>query len=330
MPPEASAPWGSGEPPAIFLMGPTAAGKTELALALARQLPVELVSVDSAMVYRGLDIGTAKPPPATREQIPHYLIDICEPTESYSAGRFRRDATAALAAIRAQGRAPLLAGGTGLYFRALEQGFSPLPPTKPAVRERLEARLRTQGLAALRAELERVDPASARRIHPNDSQRTQRALEVYETANAPLSELFARGRLNPLSQRVIKLALAPSDRRVARERIRRRFLAMLEAGLVEETRRFFEREDMHAGLPSMRLVGYRQAWRHLEGRIDAATMREQAVVATQQLAKRQLTWLRGERDAVWFDSLDPGHPQAVLAFLQARLKAPVDSVAGLG
>ena len=330
MPPEASAPWGPGEPPAIFLMGPTAAGKTELALALARWLPVELVSVDSAMVYRGLDIGTAKPARATREQVPHHLIDICEPTESYSAGRFRRDAMAALAAIRAQGRAPLLAGGTGLYFRALEQGFSPLPPTERAVRERLEARLRTQGLAALRAELERVDPASARRIHPNDSQRTQRALEVYETANTPLSELFAQGRLNPLSQRVIKLALAPSDRRVARERIRRRFLAMLEAGLVEETRRFFEREDMHAGLSSMRLVGYRQAWRHLEGRIDAATLEEQAVVATQQLAKRQLTWLRGERDAVWFDSLDPAHPQAVLAFLQAQLKAPVDSVAGLG
>ena len=327
MPPEASAPWGPGDPPAIFLMGPTAAGKTELALALARWLPVELVSVDSAMVYRGLDIGTAKPARAAREQVPHHLIDICEPTESYSAGRFRRDALAAMAAIRAQGRAPLLVGGTGLYFRALEQGFSDLPPTDRAVRERLAARLRQQGLAALRTELERVDPASARRIHPNDSQRTQRALEVYEATNTPLSELFARGRINPLSQGLIKLALAPSDRRAARERIRRRFRAMLEAGLVEETRRFFQRDDMNAGLPSMRLVGYRQAWRHLEGRIDAAALEEQAVTATQQLAKRQLTWLRGERGAVWFDSLDPAHPQAALAFLQARLKAPVDSVA---
>lgn len=298
-------------------MGPTTAGKTALALELVARFPMEIISVDSALVYRGLDIGTAKPSRTTRERFPHRLVDICEPTESYSAGRFRRDAAAAIDDIRQQGRAPLLVGGTGLYFRALEHGFSQLPGSDPAVRRRLAARLREQGAVALHQQLQQVDPASARRLHPHDSQRIQRALEVHEMTGRPLSELLAPGRREALSGDIVKLALAlPTP--VIRERAERRFAHMLAAGLVDEVRGFFERKDMHTELPSMRLVGYRQVWRCLEGRGDCREMQERAVIATRQLAKRQMTWLRGERNVTWFDAAKAGVVDDVAAFLEQR------------
>ena len=301
--------------PVIFLMGPTASGKTSLAVELITRLPAEIISVDSAMVYRGMDIGTAKPTREVLGKAPHRLIDICDPTESYSAGRFRRDAVTAMNEIRENNRIPLLVGGTGLYFRSLEQGFSDLPSTDPAVRIRLTKLLQERGSRALHDELSRVDPVSARRLHPNDSQRIQRALEVYEMTKMPLSGVFAGGRLEPLTHKVIKLALAPSDRSITHKRVRQRFTRMLDSGLVDEVRGFFNREDMHEGLTSMRLVGYRQVWRYLDGRLSYPEMREQAVIATRQLAKRQMTWLRAEENTTWFDSSEPGVLYEILEFL---------------
>ena len=239
----------------VFLMGPTAGGKTSLAVELVKQLPLEIVSVDSAMVYRGMDIGTAKPPPAIQQIAPHRLIDICEPTEAYSAGRFREDALAAIEDIRNNNRVPLLVGGTGLYFRTLEQGFSKLPATAPALRARLTQRMRECGSPALHAELQQVDPESATRIHPNDTQRVQRALEVYEMTKTPLSVLIGEGRLGALPRTVIKLALAPSDRQVLRERAEQRFMQMLQQGLVDEVRGLFRREDIHEG-PDLNAPGW--------------------------------------------------------------------------
>ena len=300
----------------IFLMGPTASGKTSLAVELVKHLPLEIISVDSAMVYRGMDIGTAKPTRAVLEAAPHHLIDICEPTESYSAGRFRRDAMVAIEEIRRNNRIPILVGGTGLYFRSLEKGFSDLPATDPALRARLTRMLLAHGPAALHAELKRVDPVSAERLHSNDSQRIQRALEVYEMTGTPLSGLTAAGRQGPLPCKVIKLALVPSDRRIIREQARRRFIRMLEKGLVEEVRGFFRRDDMHEGLTSMRMVGYRQVWSYLAGRFSYPEMRERAIIATRQLAKRQVTWLRREENTTWFDSSRPEFAQELTGFLR--------------
>ena len=300
----------------IFLMGPTASGKTSLAVELVKHLPLEIISVDSAMVYRGMDIGTAKPTREVLEVAPHRLIDICDPTEAYSAGRFRRDAMAAIEEIRGNNRIPVLVGGTGLYFRSLEQGFSDLPSTDPALRTRLTQMLRERGSPALHADLSRVDPASAGRLHPNDSQRIQRALEVYEMTKTPLSVLIAEGRLGALPYNVIKLVLAPSDRRIIREQARQRFIGMLDNGLVDEVHGFFKREDMHEGLSSMRMVGYRQVWCYLAGRFSYAEMRERAVIATRQLAKRQLTWLRAEENTTWFDSSRPEIALEVQEFLR--------------
>ena len=299
----------------VFLMGPTAGGKTSLAVELVKQLPLEIISVDSAMVYRGMDIGTAKPPPAIQQIAPHRLIDICEPTEAYSAGRFREDALAAIEDIRNNNRVPLLVGGTGLYFRTLEQGFSKLPATAPALRARLTQRMRECGSPALHAELQQVDPESATRIHPNDTQRVQRALEVYEMTKTPLSVLIGEGRLGALPRTVIKLALAPSDRQVLRDRAEQRFMQMLQQGLVDEVRGLFQREYIHEGLTSMRLVGYRQVWSYLAGRSSYSEMRERAVIATRQLAKRQLTWLRTEENTTWFDSTGAQVTDDVIKFL---------------
>lgn len=299
----------------IFLMGPTAGGKTSLAVELVKQLPLEIISVDSATVYRGMDIGTAKPTREILQIAPHRLIDICDPTEAYSAGRFREDALAAIEEIRRSNRVPLLVGGTGLYFRTLEQGFSNLPATTPALRARLAQTLRQRGSAALHAELQQVDPESARRIHPNDSQRVQRALEVYEMTQTPLSALTREGRLGALPQAVVKLALAPSVRQVLRERAERRFIRMLQQGLVDEVRGLFQREDMHGDLVSMRLVGYRQVWSYLAGRSSYSEMRERAVIATRQLAKRQVTWLRREKNTTWFDSSRAEITHNVMKFL---------------
>lgn len=304
----------------IFLMGPTAGGKTALAVALRERLPVELVSVDSAMVYRGMDIGTAKPGPELLSKAPHRLIDICDPAESYSAARFRSDALAAIDAIRASGRIPLLTGGTGLYFRALEQGLSKLPGADPALRSRLSARLRQQGAAALHKTLAEVDPASAQRLHPNDTQRVQRALEVYEITGIPYSEALNTGRAAPSPHRIIKLAAAPAQRNVIHTRVAQRFDRMLDAGLVAETQALYERPDLHAGLSAMRLVGYRQVWQHLAGRLNYEAMRTRAIIATRQLAKRQFTWLRRERELTWFDSSKPDITDTILRFLQTHIR----------
>ncbi len=288
-------------PLAIFLMGPTASGKTALACALADRFPVELVSVDSALVYRGLDIGAAKPDAATLARWPHALIDIRDPAQPYSAAEFRDDALAAMQAIAARGRVPLLVGGTGLYFRALQRGLSDLPEADPALRAQLAGEAARIGWPAMHARLARLDPAAAARIGPNDAQRLQRALEVIELSGRPLSELQRGGRGAAFPWRVLKLALLPADRAPLHARIAERFDAMLAAGFLDELRALRARGDLHADLPAIRAVGYRQGWEYLDGRTDAAGFRERAIFATRQLAKRQITWLRAELDARTFD-----------------------------
>ncbi|RMG31892.1 MAG: tRNA (adenosine(37)-N6)-dimethylallyltransferase MiaA [Gammaproteobacteria bacterium] len=274
----------------LCLMGPTATGKTDLAVALAERWPVEIVSVDSAMVYREMDIGTAKPGPELLARAPHRLIDLLDPSERYSAARFVADACAAIRDIRAAGRIPLLVGGTGLYFKALQEGLSELPAADPDLRRTLEARLAREGPAALHAELARVDPVSAARIRPGDPQRIQRALEVHALTGVPLSEHLRRRR-PPLAARFVNLVLT-ADRAWLRERIAQRFARMLEAGFLAEVARLRARGDLTPDLPSMRAVGYRQAWRHLAGETDFETFRREAVQATRGYAKRQQTWFR--------------------------------------
>lgn len=300
-------------PPAIFLMGPTAAGKTDLALDLARQLPCELISVDSALVYRGMDIGTAKPEKAILEVFPHRLIDIRDPAQSYSAAEFRSDALAAMAEITAKGRIPLLVGGTMLYYKALLEGLADMPSADPAVRAGLEARAEREGWEALHRELAEVDPESAARIHPNDPQRLTRALEVYQVSGMTMTAHRQRQALqNPdsgpsgrgqLPYTVAHLAIAPTQRQVLHARIAQRFRLMLEQGFVEEVEALRERRDLHAGLPSIRAVGYRQVWEYLDGDLTRAEMEERGIIATRQLAKRQFTWLRSWADIHWLDSL---------------------------
>lgn len=293
-------------PLAIFLMGPTASGKTALACELADRFPLGLVSVDSALVYRGLDIGAAKPDAATLARYPHELIDIRDPAQPYSAAEFRVDALAAMQRIGAQGRVPLLVGGTGLYFRALQQGLSDLPEADPATRARLAAEARQFGWPAMHARLVALDPAAASRIGCNDVQRLQRALEVIELTGRPLSELQRGGAVARFPWRVLKLALLPADRHMLHERIAQRFDAMLAEGFLDEVRALHARGDLHADLPAIRAVGYRQAWEHLDGRSDAATFRDRAIFATRQLAKRQITWLRSDYGARLFDPARPG------------------------
>ncbi len=289
-------------PPAIFLMGPTAAGKTALAVGLVERFPLEIISVDSALVYRGMDIGTAKPDAATLARAPHALIDVRDPHESYSAAAFREDALACMAAITARGRVPLLVGGTMLYYRALLQGLDDLPRADPVVRADIEDAARARGWPALHAELAGVDPQTAARLAPNDAQRIGRALEIYRLSGQPMSAQLARQGAS-LPYRVLQLALIPGDRAVLHQRIAARFDAMLAEGLLDEVRRLRIRYPLTPALPSMRAVGYRQTWAHLDGEIDATTLREQGIAATRQLAKRQLTWLRSWPDAVRLDSL---------------------------
>lgn len=279
--------------PTVFLMGPTAAGKTELAVRLAERLPADVVSVDSAMVYRGMDIGTGKPPAEVLARAPHRLIDVREVTETYSAGEFREDALREIAAIRAGGRIPLLVGGTLLYFRALERGLAPLPAAAPSVRARIEAEAERSGWSALHARLAAADPRTARRIHRHDRQRIQRALEVFEVSGRPLSEWHEDERRTAgLAGPLVRLVLMPADRADLHRAIDTRFRAMIGRGFVEEVRTLAERVGAHPTLPSMRAVGYRQVFEYLEGRCSRATMAERAVAATRQLARRQLTWLR--------------------------------------
>jgi tRNA dimethylallyltransferase len=287
-------------PLAIFLMGPTASGKTALACELSERFSLDLVSVDSALVYRGMDIGTAKPDSATLARYPHALIDIRDPSQPYSAADFSRDALPVMQQISAQGRVPLLVGGTGLYFRALQQGLSNLPDADPAVRARLFAEAQRIGWPALHARLATLDVPAAARIGANDAQRLQRALEVIELTGRPLSELQQRGH-SLFPWRVLKLALLPEDRRELHARIAQRFDVMLAEGFLDEMRALRARGDLHADLPAIRAVGYRQAWEHMDGKTDAAEFRDRAIFATRQLAKRQITWLRSDVGARLFD-----------------------------
>ncbi len=293
-------------PLAIALMGPTASGKTALAADWAQELGTEIISVDSALVYRGLDIGAAKPDAATLARAPHRLIDIRDPHEIYSAADFARDALAEMYSLARSDRIPLLVGGTGLYFRALLDGLSDMPEADPSMRASLMHEANQHGWANLHAELARVDPAAAARIHENDPQRIVRALEVFRLSGLPISHWQQATRRRRFPFRVLRLVLAPVDRRVLHQRIEARFDAMLEQGFLDEVRTLRRDPRLQElpnarDLPAIRAVGYRQAWAHLEGETDAATFREQAIAATRQLAKRQLTWLRGEVDARWLD-----------------------------
>ena len=293
-------------PPAIALMGPTASGKTAFALALADRLGGEIVSVDSALVYRGLDIGAAKPTPAERAAVPHHVVDLRDPWEPYSAAEFAADARAAVEAIVARGKVPILAGGTGLYFRAVLHGLPPMPEADPATRSRLEREAAERGWPALHSELARVDPAAAARIRPGDAQRIQRALEVWRLSGRTLSAWQADPPPPRVPVRVLKLVLAPASRETLHARIEQRLDAMLAAGFLDEVRGLralpaLRDHPRPLQLPALRAVGYRQAWEHLDGTTDAATFRDRAVFATRQLARRQLTWLRGALDARWFD-----------------------------
>ncbi|WP_338018818.1 tRNA (adenosine(37)-N6)-dimethylallyltransferase MiaA [Ectothiorhodospira variabilis] len=273
-------------------MGPTATGKTELAVEWAQRLPCEIISVDSAMIYRGMNVGTAKPSPDILRTAPHHLVDILDPSETYSAARFREDALTLMADITARGRVPLLVGGTMLYFRALDFGLDTLPDADPVVRARIDALAADAGWEGVHLALARVDPVSAARIHPNDPQRLQRALEVFELTGQPLSSFHAQPRASQLPYDVLRLALMPADRTQLRERIARRFHAMLEAGFMDEVRALKARGDLNPQMPSIRAVGYRQAWACLEGELDDEAMVSKAITATRQLAKRQMTWLR--------------------------------------
>jgi len=292
----------AAEPAAILLMGPTASGKSALAATLAGHFPVEIISVDSAQIYRGMDIGTAKPSVAELRSVPHHLIDIVDPTGSYSAAQFRSDAVRLISEIAARGRIPLLVGGTMLYFKALREGLSELPESDAAVRARIDAEAAVCGWPAMHAELAKIDASTAMRLKPNDAQRIQRALEIYRVTGKPMSRLLGQTR-SALPFRLLELALVPSDRGELHRRIEFRFDAMLEQGLVEELRALRERYALRPGLPSMRCVGYRQVWQHVEGEFGRDELRDRGIFATRQLAKRQLTWLRAMKTVRSFDCL---------------------------
>ena len=309
-------------PRALAIAGPTASGKTAFALECAERFGGEIVSVDSALVYRGLDIGAAKPTRAERARVPHHLIDVRDPWETYSAADFARDARVAVDDILARGKLPILAGGTGLYFHALLHGLAPMPEADPSLRAAISEEAARVGWPALHAELARVDPDAARRIHATDPQRIQRALEVYRASGRPISEWQRLQPRDRLPVRVLKLVLAPTDRAVLHERIARRFDAMLAEGFLDEVRALRAIPELRAhpaplDLPAIRAVGYRQAWEFLDGQGDADTFRERAIAATRQLAKRQWTWLRGELDALWADPMTQAKRQSALvdAFL---------------
>jgi len=289
------------KPSAIFLMGPTASGKTALAIELRRLYPVDIISVDSALVYRGMNIGTAKPDEETLRQAPHALIDMLDPAESYSAAEFRKDALAEMEKISGRGRVPLLTGGTMLYFRALSQGLAELPEASPEVRQAIEQEADSKGWPAMHQRLAGLDPEIALRIHRNDPQRISRALEVIVLTGEKMSELQSRQQQQDLPYRVLKIIASPQPRAVLHQRIEQRFEQMLEEGFLDEMRALHQRGDLRPDMPSMRCVGYRQAWSFLEGEITFEEMRFKALAATRQLAKRQLTWLRQESDALWYD-----------------------------
>ena len=304
--------------PVVFLMGPTGAGKTDLAVELVDRLPLDIISVDSAMVYRGMDIGTGKPDADMLARAAHRLIDIRDPETPYSAAEFRDDAGLEIDAIFASCRVPLLVGGTGLYFRALRQGLASMPQADPEIRARLAAEGESAGWHQLHARLAGIDPRSAQRIHPNDPQRIQRALEVFEITGETMTRRFERST-DGLEAAIIPLAVTPADRGVLHRRVAQRFDAMLQTGLMSEVEELRSRPGLHRDLASMRAVGYRQVWEYLEAETDFDHMRDKAIAATRQLARRQLTWLRAEPEIEWFDSSDAGLTGAVTRHLQRAL-----------
>ena len=303
-------------PPAIFLMGPTASGKTDLAMALYDQLPCEIISVDSAMIYRQMDIGTATPDAEFLARYPHRLVDILDPTEAYSAADFRRDALAQMAEITAAGKIPLLVGGTMLYYQALLKGLAKLPQADQAIRDRLVQEAEQYGWGHLHQRLQAVDPQSAQRIHPNDPQRMQRALEVYELTGRSMTELWQEQESQRLPYDVTQLCVMPQERKTLHERIEQRFHIMLGQGFEEEVRKLWHRGDLDLNMPSMRCVGYRQMWEYFEGKWDYPTMIEKGVIATRQLAKRQVTWLRSWENLHHFETADPKLTNNALKLLE--------------
>jgi tRNA dimethylallyltransferase len=307
---------------AILLLGPTASGKSAVALELARRLPIEIVSVDSAQVYRGMDVGTAKPSAQERERVPHHLLDIVEPTQNYSAGRFRDDALRLAGEIHARGRVPVLTGGTMMYFASLQRGLAQLPPAQPDIRREIEGRAARVGWPALHAELAGVDAATAARIEPGDAQRIQRALEVHRITGRALSALQAEAEAAPLPFEALRIGIEPSDRAALHERIARRFRAMLAHGLLEELAALRARHSLVAAMPSMRTVGYRQALETLQGERPEATLEARGTAATRQLAKRQLTWMRAMPALERFDCLDSALAEAIGERVERFLSLP--------
>ncbi|EDN67217.1 tRNA delta(2)-isopentenylpyrophosphate transferase [Beggiatoa sp. PS] len=304
--------------PSIFLMGPTASGKTDLAVYLVKHFPCDIISVDSAMIYRGMDIGTAKPSPLILEKAPHRLINIRDPSETYSVGQFCREAQTEIQTIKSAGRIPLLVGGTMLYFHSLQQGLSTLPSANPQVRQHLKNEAEQIGWPALHQRLAKIDPQTAQRIHPNDAQRIGRALEIYEESGQTMSTWYAKAPPQPWNESIIKLVIAPTERSVLHAKIAQRFHTMLEQGFIEEVRRLFEQGDLNPDLPAMRCVGYRQVWHYLAGELLYDNLPEKAIIATRQLAKRQMTWLRTQTDADWFDSDEPDLAKQVLKLLEKK------------
>ena len=311
----------SSKPLVVSIMGPTASGKTAAALAIAQSIPCEIISVDSALIYRGMDIGTAKPSDEERSQVPHHLIDILDPSLSYSVKQFRDDASRLISDIQARSKLPLLVGGTMLYFKALRDGLDDLPSADLALRSQLDMEIARHGTAALHARLRELDPITAERLNPNDTQRVQRAMEIILLSGQPMSSQLDKADKPELPFELMSLALEPSDRKVLHDRIAQRFDAMLSArpGLIEETAALKQRSDLHIGLPSIRCVGYRQAWDYLEGKINRDNLREMGIAATRQLAKRQLTWLRSMPDRHVIDCLSPNPTEQILNLVTARL-----------
>jgi tRNA dimethylallyltransferase len=289
-------------PPALFIMGPTASGKTSLAVELIKHFPIEIISVDSALIYTDMNIGTAKPDEATLKQAPHRLIDFLDPSQTYSAADFRRDALREMQQITDNGNIPVLVGGTMLYYRALENDLAKLPSANPDIRKKINQQAAEKGWNAMHQQLAMIDPESAARIHPNDSQRVQRALEVYEITGENLTTLHKAAKHDALPYRLLKIALIPENRDWLRERAATRFNQMIEDGFMAEIQQLFDRRDLNPDLPSIRCVGYRQAWRYLNGNIDFNEMKKRVIVATRQLAKRQMTWLRSEKEVSRYDA----------------------------
>ncbi len=304
---------------AVFIMGPTASGKTDLAIELVKRYPFEIISVDSALVYKDMNIGTAKPTPEELAIAPHRLIDFLDPSQTYSTASFRTDALAAMADIQARNKIPLLVGGTMLYHRSLLYGLSELPEANADIRAKLDAEAKLHGGQYMHDKLSAIDPAAAAKIHPNDPQRVQRALEVYEISGKPMTQLQQENQTQALDCDVYKIIVAPKSRELLRERIARRFEQMIARGFIEEVEQLFKRGDLDLSLPSMRAVGYRQVWEYLQGKMDKAQMIERGITVTRQFAKRQMTWLRREEDALWLATEDDNQLQQAVEHLRLVL-----------